>query len=354
VRIVHSVWSLNSGGLESLLVDLANVQCVSHDSADGTVVSRLSGQVKYICIKRPIGSRNPWYLVKFWFELKAFRPDVIHVHEESFGEIASVLPAPIILTVHDTHRDPPKNANRFAAIVSISKAVKQGLERADPAIRSTIINNGVDPRGIRVKHLQENDKFRVVQVSRLVHEKKGQDLLIEALAHCPDRVGSKTLNLEFIGDGPSREFLERLAAERGLSQKCAFLGELARSEVMQRLADYDLLVQPSRFEGFGLTIVEAMMAGVPVLVSDIEGPAEVVCRGELGGLFRSNDASDLRSQLLATALSVSDSQSTVRTMKAQEYALSNFSIDVISSRYIDLYRKCLIPLELSQTPRDNI
>ena len=61
---------------------------------------------------------------------------------------------------------------------------------------------------------------------------------------------------------------------------------------------YDLLVQPSRYEGFGLTVVEGMAAGVPVLVSDIEGPMEVIDKGRHGFAFRSEDFHDCGDRMM--------------------------------------------------------
>ena len=64
------------------------------------------------------------------------------------------------------------------------------------------------------------------------------------------------------------------------------------------LTDYDLFVQPSRWEGFGLTVAEAMAAGVPVLVSEGQGPAEVTQGSRYGWLFANGDADDLQRQIV--------------------------------------------------------
>ena len=68
---------------------------------------------------------------------------------------------------------------------------------------------------------------------------------------------------------------DRLTAELHAETYVRFLGKQTQDYVAAHLTDYDLFVQPSRWEGFGLTVAEAMAAGVPVLVSEGQGPAEV-------------------------------------------------------------------------------
>jgi glycosyltransferase involved in cell wall biosynthesis len=77
-----------------------------------------------------------------------------------------------------------------------------------------------------------------------------------------------------------------------LNDYIRFLGTKEREYVYTHLCTYDLLVQPSLNEGFGLTVAEAMAAKVPVLVSDIEGPMEVIEKGKYGYYFATEDATD--------------------------------------------------------------
>ena len=118
---------------------------------------------------------------------------------------------------------------------------------------------------------------RIVMVSKLNHEKKGQDLLIKAA------VGLKGLvHVDLIGDGSSREYLQQLIQELYVEELISLLGTKSQPYITAHLADYDLFVQPSRWEGFGLTVAEAMAAKVPVLVSAGQGLAEVTCGDKFG------------------------------------------------------------------------
>jgi glycosyltransferase involved in cell wall biosynthesis len=122
-----------------------------------------------------------------------------------------------------------------------------------------------------------------------MHEKKGQDILLEALSRVKHQYGYTNFHIDFVGAGPSRSYLEELSARLGLSGEVTFAGEQNRDWLYEQLASYHLMVQPSRYEGFGLTILEGFAAGLPVLASDIEGPAEIIRRTPRGFVFANED-----------------------------------------------------------------
>lgn len=168
--------------------------------------------------------------------------------------------------------------------------------------------------------------------------KKGQDLLIRAVgALVYDR--SMPVYADFIGEGNSNSYLTDLVAELKLESHCRFLGTMAREAVYELLPEYDVLVQPSREEGFGLTIIEAMIAGVPVLVSDIEGPMEVIAQGRYGFHFHINDYLDLADRLIYIKNQSAESDFSKFCDVARIYAQQNFDVRQTAINYIDEYRK---------------
>ncbi len=134
-------------------------------------------------------------------------------------------------------------------------------------------------------------------VSRLRIE-KGLDLLITAFAQLlqtSDRDG----RLLIVGDGQDRKELEAMAAELNCQGKIVFYGAAAWEEAMQFMARMDVVVVPSRFEGFGLSAAEAMAMRKPLICSDAFGLAELVSHEQEGLLFRNGDAHDLYVQIEA-------------------------------------------------------
>jgi glycosyltransferase involved in cell wall biosynthesis len=125
----------------------------------------------------------------------------------------------------------------------------------------------------------DNGKLRLASVGRLEPDAKGQDLLIEALAHSP--WAGRNWHLELFGEGRVRGVLERLVQRLGLSGKVTFAGHAAVSEIWRR---NHVLVMPSRYEGLPLAMVEAMLCARPVVATDVAGHAEIVEDGVTGFL----------------------------------------------------------------------
>ena len=119
------------------------------------------------------------------------------------------------------------------------------------------------------------DPRRCVYVGRLSWE-KGVDRLLDAIAKVPE------LSLDVVGDGPLRGDLERRAAALGLSGRVRFLGWM--DDTTPVLAAAALAVSPSRLEGLGLAVMEALESGVPVIATDIPGSREALAGGRYGRL----------------------------------------------------------------------
>jgi glycosyltransferase involved in cell wall biosynthesis len=93
-------------------------------------------------------------------------------------------------------------------------------------------------------------------------------------------------------------------------------------------------VQPSIFEGFGLTIAEAIAAKVPVITSDLEGPIEVIDGGHYGVSFQCGNASDLASKIMLFY----NKDITVNIYAAWNFARENFDINAATQKYLDAYK----------------
>jgi glycosyltransferase involved in cell wall biosynthesis len=147
------------------------------------------------------------------------------------------------------------------------------------------------PDGLRVRRLRPDDGTRceLIYVGQLI-ERKGVDLLLEAVASVP-------LSLTIVGDGERRDSLKNMAVTLGIADRVHFEGVIPSSQVLDRIAQADMLVLPSRWDGWGLVVNEALMVGVPVLVSDGCGAAELVHEGQNGYVFRSGDVLDLQDKL---------------------------------------------------------
>jgi glycosyltransferase involved in cell wall biosynthesis len=138
-----------------------------------------------------------------------------------------------------------------------------------------------------------------VYTGRLARE-KGVETLLQALARVRNQAPAARLRI--VGDGPLRPALERLAAELGIRDVVEFTGWLPLERIEEQLVDAWALVAPSLWaEPFGLTAVEAVVRGIPAIVSATGGLAETVEDGSSGLLFPNGDAEALAACLADVA-----------------------------------------------------
>ena len=299
MKIVHCIWSLNTGGAETMLIDIANEQVktqevyvlIVNDSYQPFLVDKFLPKVKVIFNKRKPNTRSPWSLVRLNWTLMKLRPDVIHIHNSKLPKV--ILPFVSrgqFLTVHDL-QIPLDSVRRGMRLIAISEAVCEDVLRRG-SYHIVTIPNGIDVNIIEKRSLRMfQGKMRIVQVARLDAEKKGQDILINALSLLRQR-GLRDIEVDFIGEGNSLNELKILAERLGLSARVHFLGLCDRNYIYSHLKEYDLMCHPSRYEGFGLTVAEGMAAMLPVLVSDEGGPYEIIEHGRLGSAFKMEDVKD--------------------------------------------------------------
>jgi glycogen(starch) synthase len=137
-------------------------------------------------------------------------------------------------------------------------------------------------------------------IGRLV-DNKGFATLIEAFARAAENPALEGVSLVIAGDGPEKSRLERLVADRGLSERVHLIGALPRRQVVTLLGRATALAVPSTVEAFGIVILEGWRAGIPVLATNRGGPPEFVRDGDDGLLFDPGDASALARLLVEVA-----------------------------------------------------
>jgi glycosyltransferase involved in cell wall biosynthesis len=183
-------------------------------------------------------------------------------------------------------------------IICVSDAIRRDVVRDDPAAAglAKTVYNGVDRQ--LFQNVRDRNKVRrelgltdgplLVTVARLT-EQKGHRDLIESLALLRDQWPQ--LQCVCVGDGELRQPLEALAAARGLSSMCRFVG--SRDDVMEFYAAADVVVLPSHSEGFPFVILEALAMGKPVIATSVNGVPEVIEHMKTGLLVEVRDVAGL-------------------------------------------------------------
>ena len=341
MRIAHVVWSLSTGGIETMLVDIANEQVKScevriyviNDYYDKCLLNSIDEKVKICLLNRKPGSGNVLSLLMLNLQLMIYRPSVIHCHQANLAKVIWV-PFKKVLTIHNTHSN-PICFGKYDKLFCISKAVKEhtALQGFPDGV---LIYNGIHTEKIIPKRdfaLSPGHVRRFVCIGRL-HPDKGQWLIIEAFNILVNQHNQSGFTIDIIGDGEERPVLEKLTSQYGLNGFIHFLGRRPRSWIYPHLKDYDLFILPSISEGFGLTVAEACAAKVPVLTCDLPGPMEVIDGGRLGDRFKTGDAKSLADGIEKLMKSGED---IYRIESAYEYVKANFDVSKTANSYLREY-----------------
>lgn len=142
--------------------------------------------------------------------------------------------------------------------------------------------------------LKNENRIEVIFAGQLIH-RKGIDLLLSAML--PFFKVIPNLFLTVIGSGELMTSLHEEVAALGIKDRVAFEGVMPPDKIRERVAIADVLALPSRWDGWGVVVNEALSVGVPVIVSDRCGAADLIHKGINGYVFRSEDVADLRTCL---------------------------------------------------------
>lgn len=297
--------------------------------------------------------------------LQRREPDVLHVHPNATGAVARLIgrvaQVPLVVsTEHGSHNDFGwlRNAVNGGTnwlndmVVANSEATAESIrwwERALLAVSHTdleVVHNGVDTdrvrRAVGEPPIEIPSGPLVGTVGRLVPV-KNQARLVRAVAPL-FRDGEGTLLV--VGSGPQRKTLEDVAASEGVADDVRYLGHLPRDDVYALLHELDVFAFPSKAEGFGVAVVEAMAAGVAPVVSDIPAMREVV--GDAGEYVDPHDTEDLEHAI--RRLLADDTRRQTLAERARDRA-DRFTLTETVEEYRELYERYL--RDMSFIPSDS-
>jgi glycosyltransferase involved in cell wall biosynthesis len=367
------------GGVEELSHNLARALQQAGDAVEvwtgkvpavGPPVQEMIDGVTVRRFPFVLAAMRPWSVARFPLPalstlvalrsaVRDFRPDLLHV--QCFGPngvYATALGAlnrlPVVVTLQG------ETVNNDEAIfersVLLRRALRIALRRAaavtgcsqfalDDAIgrfdlrpeRAEVIFNGVNLEDAMVADRPDRitGGLTVLAMGRMV-DNKGFDLLLDAFAGvAANHAGS---NLVLAGDGRARADLQTRADRLGLGARVRFPGRLDRRQVGAALAAADIYVVPSRVEPFGIVILEAWNAGLPVIVTNRGGPPEFVTDGVDGLLVDMLDVGSL-TRVLDQALRDGDLRA--RLARDGRLNVERFGWPVVTERYRSLYARVL-------------
>jgi glycosyltransferase involved in cell wall biosynthesis len=162
-------------------------------------------------------------------------------------------------------------------LVLVSDSLKKGIASLVPAAldRSVVIPNMIrEDLFLPPSMPRKTNPFVFIWAGRLEHV-KGLDLLLEAVSLLKDRTALE-FRVRLAGKGSLREELEKKAHTLGVQDRVSFLGRLSRKEMLVEMQGANCKVLPSRYEAFGVVLIEAMATGLPVIATRSGGPDSIV------------------------------------------------------------------------------
>lgn len=175
---------------------------------------------------------------------------------------------------------------------------------------------------------KEADSVITIGVVSRLESIKGTDLVIPAFIQAAEK--NPQIHLLIVGDGSQREFMERQTKEADVTARVTFVGRKPQSSLQAYYDQIDILMMPSRSEGFGLTAVEGMARGCVPVVAKIGGLPEVVT-SNCGLLHEPENTKDIANKI-HQAIQNFDSLSYHAIKRAH-----NFSVDRYNNQIIELY-----------------
>lgn len=183
---------------------------------------------------------------------------------------------------------------------------------------------GVDTERFRAGDRAGRDSITIGTIGRLV-EQKDYATLIEVAERLPE------YEFQIVGDGPKYDELRRISPEN-----TEFCGRVGDQALLERLRDWEIYFQPSRYEGLGITVIEAMACELPVVASAVGGITESVVPEETGFLCQPEEV-----ECFSERLRQLGNDSELRTQmgqKGRERVKENYSAEALADRFVTLSR----------------
>jgi glycosyltransferase involved in cell wall biosynthesis len=354
MKIIHVVYSLEMGGAEILVAQLCRLQRARGHDVSVVAYSNLGALGEQLVAEGipvlVLGEASfPQTFMRFIREFRRLRPDVVHCHNPA-PTLQAAIPARLagtrcVLSTRHSLVAPPYEkgaeiAFNFVArfcdwVVGICDATCENLRHTPGALRNRLVRvyNGVDPV-IPVPPPEQPAKrgLTLLFVGRLA-EIKNLPTLIRAVAIAVPRVPD--LQLWVVGHGAERANLDALVEELGIQNSVTFWGE--RLDVAGFFSAADIYCMSSISEGLPMSLLQAMSIGLPSIVTDVGGMAEVVRNANAGITSPVGDADAMAEaivQLASDPARRSSLAENARTAYRQQ-----FTLESMEASYRKLYER---------------
>lgn len=364
IRVLHVIDHLGAGGAQDLLLEIVKninrsrfemeVCCLHGWGAYADEIRDLGVHVYSLSERR----LNPFIPFSLWRLLVSNRYDILNSHLSAStllsGIIGWLAEVPgLVVTIHALKNQSlpwvfplwgmlSPLFDKFVAEVQLSK--EELIESGVPEDKIEYIQIGTDffnkadiyerkdrERTVREEfNIGEKDPL-ILNIARL-HKHKGHIHLIKAMGDVAQEM--PTAKLLIVGDGPMRPTLEGSTAQLGLTQNVIFAG--FRRDLMALYSTCDVLVMPSIKEALGITTIQAMACGKPVVACNVGAMSEAIIHSNTGLLVPPKDPSALAQALIR--LIKEPLLKRELGLRAKAFVRENFNLEALIHKYEEMYR----------------
>ena len=350
-KVLHVINSLTPGGAETLLVNSLSAGGLQ-EHTDNVVVyfqgtsdleKKLDSRVKCICLHYKGLHSLPGALFKLRRIIRSYKINIVHSHLNPAGVYTHlVCPSniPQVHTIHTTYsmdnETPPVKLffekhfyfkKRNCNIILLSDFTKKDFTKTIPFTgRSFVLNNFVPDAYFDIPVIKQKlplQELKIIAIGTLKPLKN-----FEYLLDVFSRLTNYPVSLDIFGGG------DKTAYEKLIKEKSLNIRMVGHSENMEKkMIGYDLFIMPSKFEGFPLSVFEAMAAAIPLMLSAIEPLTSIVKDNAI--YFELDNAEKVAQQIIAVLQNKIDINE--MAVKAKEYAEKTVRREMYIQKLLKIY-----------------
>lgn len=336
MNIMFLIFSFNTGGIEKQLIEMTDNMttkghhiciCIINHRYEEVLLGKINKKVNIVKFDRPEKSKHKLrYMLRLAKIVKDNNIQIIHCQEPT-GVVFSVIAkrmnpgVKIVETIHDIgeSRLYSKSVLRAADLIcdiyiAISESVrKEIIDRGISDKKTELITDAVNTKEYQqiidkdedraANSIQETDnildkRLMLGNVARFFPEKKGQDVLVRAIEILMKKYPDIHCSLAggiYRGQEENWDKLQKYISDHGLGSNVFLCGNL--DNIPEFLSTIGIFVLPSLYEGFGISLIEAMSMGIPCVASNIDGPKEIITDSSLGVLAEPGNEYDLADKI---------------------------------------------------------
>ncbi len=273
--------------------------------------------------------------------------DIVHVHNSMAGEAAlwfrDKFNIPYCVTEHSSAyaRGLVKQyeMNMYQTIYQNSKYnIAVSKEFCDVLSKKFDLNFNYVPNIVDTdffipsKKKYNNKNFKFINIANL-NKNKNQLSLIKAFSKV--YIDNKNVSLSILGEGPEYNALKEEIIKLDMEDQITLYGFATRDNIVKELQDSDAFVLSSKYETFGVVLIEAMSCGLPAVSTKCGGPESIINNEKLGVLVKNNNFNELANAMLKVYNSRYDSK------YIRDYCIENFSEDAVVYKLNKIYEEIL-------------